>query len=381
MVSLRDQFQHFYAPGEGATASAMKAGFVVPDTNVLLNFYRYQMGARDELFGALEKLENRLWIPYQVGLEFHRRRLDVMAEQEGYFTKTRDEILAAIDGLHGKVRAFAARIGLSSDYVKKIEDGICELNGLIADEVMKAQGLNEVRLDGHASDKVLVRIDALFENRVGEPMKPEELADARAEAERRVKEKAPPGYKDKGKADSAGDYLIWRQVMMEAKERKLPVVFITDDTKEDWYQKYNGRTLGARRELREEMMSQAGVPLFIMTTETFLHHAGKYLNAEVSQETVDQARELPGLTPAQAPAPEIVVNSLAHKVAVILAIDGIRNFRSMREDGEMIVTIPDRQLSTTAEGQLNDLARDERISILIESPTEITRFPSMVAVS
>ena len=168
---------------------------------------------------------------------------------------------------------------------------------------------------------------------------------------------------------------------MEAKERKLPVVFITDDTKEDWYQKYNGRTLGARRELREEMMSQAGVPLFIMTTETFLHHAGKYLNAEVSQETVDQARELPGLTPAQAPAPEIVVNSLAHKVAVILAIDGIRNFRSMREDGEMIVTIPDRQLSTTAEGQLNDLARDERISILIESPTEITRFPSMVAVS
>lgn len=45
----------------------------------------------------------------------------------------------------------------------------------------------------------------------------------------------PPGYCDSGKADPTGDYLIFRQLMDEAKERKLPAMFITDDEKSDWY--------------------------------------------------------------------------------------------------------------------------------------------------
>jgi hypothetical protein len=294
MPSLRNQFRHFYAPGEDDIATAMKTGLVVPDTNVLLNFYRYQASARDQLAGALEMLGSRLWIPYQVGYEFHQRRLDVMTEQESYFTKARDEILAAVEALHGRVRAFGARNGLGPEHIKSIGESISELKGLISDEVMKAQELNEVRLDGHATDAVLARIDALFADadRVGEPMPADELDKARAEAERRNKDSIPPGYKDRAKADPAGDYLLWAQTITEAKKRQLPVILITDDTKQDWYQEHKGRTIGARRELREEMMSQAGVPLLIMTTSTFLHHAGTHLNAEVSQETVDQAREI-----------------------------------------------------------------------------------------
>ena len=38
----------------------------------------------------------------------------------------------------------------------------------------------------------------------------------------------------------------------------------------------------------------AGVPFIIMTTEAFLLHAKKYLGAEVSDATVDEAKELPG---------------------------------------------------------------------------------------
>lgn len=290
MPSLRDQFHHFYAPSEDDIATAMKTGLIVPDTNVLLNLYRYQAAARDQLYGVLEKPGDRLWIPHQVGLEFHRRRLDVMAEQERYFTKARGEILATADTLRSQVRAFATRIGLGSDDIDKVTDSISGLEDLITDEVTKAQSLNEVRLDDHASDSILGRIDALFQNRVGAPMGPDELDKARAEAERRIREKIPPGYKDKAKADPCGDYLVWAQLIAEAKTRKLPVVLITDDAKEDWYQEQHGRTLGARRELREEMMTQAGVSLLIMTTGAFLHHAGKHLDAEVSQETVDQAR-------------------------------------------------------------------------------------------
>jgi PIN like domain len=127
-------------------------------------------------------------------------------------------------------------------------------------------------------------------------MEPGELETARKEARRRVEARVPPGYMDKAKPDPTGDYLVWKQPMQEAGKRKRSTVLITDDRKEDWYRREHGLTLGARYELREEMMSEAGVPFLIMTTETFLLHAREYLNVVVSPETVDQAKELPGLS-------------------------------------------------------------------------------------
>lgn len=299
MPGLRDQFSQFYAPDEDAIATAMKTGLVVPDANVLLNLYRFQSAARDQLFGALEKLSERLWIPYQVALEFHRNRLNVIAEQEAYFGKTEKELTDATEGLRAKFRAFRARIALSPENARDIEETITRLGDLVEKVVGEADEANEIRLYVHASDEVLARIDALFENRVGTSMEPGELEEAKKEAERRITEKIPPGYLDRKKDDPTGDYLVWRQLLMEAKARNLPVVFISDDTKEDWYQQFKGMTLSARRELREEMTREAGVPLLMLTTQTFLRHAEAYLDAEVSDETIAQAKELPDLSPVK----------------------------------------------------------------------------------
>jgi PIN like domain len=114
-------------------------------------------------------------------------------------------------------------------------------------------------------------------------MEPREFEEAKKEAKRRVEAKEPPGYKDRAKPDPTGDYLIFKQMMNEAAKRKLPLVFITDDRKDDWYRREQGLTLGARYELREQIAAGAGVPFIIMTTETFLLHAKKDLGAEVSE--------------------------------------------------------------------------------------------------
>jgi PIN like domain len=137
---MRDQFSQFYAPNEDAIATAMKTGLVVPDANVLLNLYRFQSGARDQLFGALEKLSERLWIPYQVALEFHRNRLNVIAEQEAYFGKTEKELADAIEGLKAKFRAFRARIALSLENARDIEETITRLGDLVERVVGEADG-------------------------------------------------------------------------------------------------------------------------------------------------------------------------------------------------------------------------------------------------
>jgi hypothetical protein len=292
MASLREQFHQFYMPDGDAVKVAVQEGMVVPDTNVLLHLYRFQKSAREELLGALEKTGDRLWIPHQVGFEFHRNRLDIMSEQEGYFKLTLKEMNDSVDEVRGRVRAFRSRIALSPENLKEIEAGIEHLHRLMSHAVSGAENLNDVRLADHASDGILDRIDSLFpDGRLGGPMEPKELEEARKEAERRIREKIPPGYKDRKKADPTGDYLVWRQLMTEAAKRKAPVVFISDDTKEDFYEDFKGRKLGARRELREEMMREAHVAVYFMTTDIFLSRAKAYLDAEVSRETVDQARE------------------------------------------------------------------------------------------
>jgi hypothetical protein len=295
MPGMRERFDHFYAPDEDATATAIKTGLVVPDTNVLLGLYKVQRTARNELVAALGKLGDRLWIPHQVGLEFHRNRLSVIAEQEAYFGKTQQEIDTTIDGLCEKIKEFNdARFARSTSSVSKIEAALRSAQKLIADCISGAEKANDVRLEEHGTDRVLKALETLLGDRVGDPMEPRELEEAKKEARRRVEAKEPPGYKDRNKPDPTGDYLIFKQMMNEAAKRKLPLVFITDDRKDDWYRREQGLTLGARYELREQVAAETGAPFIIMTTETFLLRAKKDLGAEVSDETVDQAKELPG---------------------------------------------------------------------------------------
>lgn len=292
MAGLRDQFEHFYVPDDRAVATALRTGLVTPDTNVLLSFYRFQSEARDELFGALERIGDRLWIPYQVALEFHRNRLKVIADQENYFNKTRSELESAINEYLAKLKGFSARIALSQPDAQKLENKIRQAHTAVIAQVASAEIANEVHLEKRNSDEVLQRLEVLFNGRVGVPMKPDELKAAKAEGKRRADDSIPPGYMDKGKPDPSGDYIVWKQLMHEAKVRKLPTLFITDDRKEDWYWREHGLTLGARYELRKEMADEAEVPLLIMTSDTFLVHARNYLEASVSPATVDQAKEL-----------------------------------------------------------------------------------------
>lgn len=289
MGRLRGDFEHFYPLDDDAVMTAIKTGLVAFDTNVLLTLYRWQGEGRAQLFGALEKLGDRLWIPHQVGLEFQRRRLDVIAEKEKYLKTTQRDLDSAIKGLRDWAEGFGVRIGLDQGRVAAMSEAVNSLRDRLAAEVTDARKVSDVSLRGRDRDPVLTKLEILLDNRVGEKMEPEALKAARKEAMRRVAERIPPGYEDAGKTDPTGDYLVFRQLMDEAKKGHRPVVFVTDDQKPDWYWRIGDLYLGARPELRDEMMMEAGVPFVIMPTATFLIHAKEYLGAEVSRETVDHA--------------------------------------------------------------------------------------------
>lgn len=293
MASLRDGFDCYYAPSDDAIEAALRTGLVSLDTNVLLSLYRLQPQARDELLRVLGELGDQLWIPHQVAHEFHQNRLNVIAEQERFFGKAREDLKDAIDDYVKKFRAFANRISLLDTTVQELIDSVQGAHAAVSIEVANAEAVNEVHLAGHGSDEIRVRLEDLLADRVGDPMDSTEMDDLRKEAKRRIEARIPPGYMDRGKSDPTGDCILWKQLIREASKRRLPVVFITDDRKEDWFRREHGLTLGPRVELYEEMRKDADVPFFLMTTATFLVEVKKHLSARVSTATVSQAEELP----------------------------------------------------------------------------------------
>ncbi|WP_320067210.1 PIN-like domain-containing protein [Micromonospora sp. RTGN7] len=296
--SFSGAFTHFLTPSDETIRVALTSGFVVLDTNVLLSAYRFAPKAREELLSTLRTLGNRVWVPHQVGLEFHRNRLEVMAERRA----TYDAVLSVIDShkqtaqtdLEGKIRNLSNQAALTDEERDRLLMQLQQVFGSLRKSVKRLS-------DDHAPDEIesddpiLSSLQGIIGDRVGDEFDEQNRADALTEAERRAKEKIPPGFKDAGKSTGGhGDYFVWRQTLDEANRRSTShLVFVTGDRKEDWYLKAKGKIIAAQPELAEEVHRWCGAQLVLMSTQTLLFHATKYLNANVSSETIRQAGELP----------------------------------------------------------------------------------------
>jgi hypothetical protein len=68
------------------------------------------------------------------------------------------------------------------------------------------------------------------------------------EAQLRIDNKRPPGFRDASKPipQRYGDAFIWFDLVRLAADRKRPIMFVTDDDKDDWWLIVEGQKLGAR---------------------------------------------------------------------------------------------------------------------------------------
>lgn len=78
---MQKKFFGYYAPTQVEYEKIWANALIVVDTNVLLSLYRLPKTAREEFLLVLTKLKSRLWIPYQVALEFQSNRLSVIASE------------------------------------------------------------------------------------------------------------------------------------------------------------------------------------------------------------------------------------------------------------------------------------------------------------
>lgn len=289
-----DSFHYYIPPDERVIKAAFQSGMIVFDTNVLLSAYRFAPGARKELLSVVRRVADRVWIPHRVAEEFHKNRLSVINGYDAEYGPVVDALREAqkrIDAeLVPKIDQLANRAALAEQEKR-------DLIKLVGDSTAKACRAVESLRKQHdlppsgEGDTILVEFQELFEGKTGTALGEHDMADSIAEAERRAEQKIPPGFRDAKNAEPYGDYLIWKQTLLEASARKCEyLLFVTGDKKDDWYQIVKGKSIGAQPQLVKEADRECGAQLVMCDTTSFLFHARQYLKAEVSPETIRQSK-------------------------------------------------------------------------------------------
>lgn len=279
------------------------------DTNILLNLYRYQDSSRDEFIKILESLDDRIWIPHHVALEFKRNRLTTIRSRTNLLIEAKEAIKKSQSTLVSELNKLQIKKVHSPIDVDNIKEKFKSLGNELAkeidDTISDQQKINE-------SDPLEEKIDTIFNDRVGSVAYTQEKIDILyKKAQSKYKFKISPGYLDEKKDEVCvdnqivyqkkyADYLIWQQILDHVKEKKLEyIIFVTDDNKADWWLEVtvsNGNSQIKHRqprpELLDDMYNHAEVKNFLMyDAEFFLKYSRDYLQASVSEETLQEAGE------------------------------------------------------------------------------------------
>jgi hypothetical protein len=96
---MRQTFAGYYRISAKQFETLWRECVFVLDANVLLNLYRYPRDASADLISAFTKVRERLWVPYQAGLEYQENRLAVIAEQVSKFDEVRSVLTESQNAL------------------------------------------------------------------------------------------------------------------------------------------------------------------------------------------------------------------------------------------------------------------------------------------
>lgn len=267
-------------------------GVIIFDTNVLLNLYRYNEEARNELIDLMKSYESRLWMPYQVGLEF----LANCESVKKWLHRGFEELEVQVDECKKNFFKF-----YDSHYSKHKHINRKELEDLFEQQLLpvkeKLCEWEKAVPDYDKKDVVKKKMVALFDKKVGNDYNYDELLDIYAKGKIRYDNKIPPGYKDDTKEKQLmgarhvyGDLIEWMQIMDYAKTENKDVIFVGEDLKEDWWEIKDGQINKPRQELLDEFRYRTGKDIVFHTQKGFIDASKKKMKKETIKE-IDRVRE------------------------------------------------------------------------------------------
>ena len=260
------------------------------DTNVLLDMYRLTPSARDTLFNILEQLRERLWIPYQVAVEYHKNISAVILEQIDYCKEISSLSAQLVTKILNGCASNRRYPYLSTTLQERIKDVASDIENEIECEKKDLQ-------EYISSNSIKNRVAQLLEGRLLEKMDEDKLNKIYNDGKKRYESKIPPGYgdvKNKKGNDIYGDLVIWEEMMAFAIAKQKDIIFITNDTnKDDWFILEANKVRGPRAELRMEFYQRTNRIYYAYSSSAFLQYVGDYIGTpKVSEAIIDEVASM-----------------------------------------------------------------------------------------
>lgn len=283
---MRNSFPGNFIPTEEEFAKLWDEGKFCIDANILLNLYRYTTPTKKALEDSLDYVSDKLIITHHAAKEFFRNRLGVTSGQAEEYQKA----LKQIDNLYSILINKTKHPCVEGEIVQNLN----ELRPQLEAQLNEKYKTLVSRLN---NDEILIYIENLLKGKVVSQFDEAKIQLLSTEGDQRYQKEIPPGYKD-GKKDNSGDPLrkygdliIWKQLIEYAKNESKPIVFITDDRKEDWWLEQNGKKIGPRPELIEEFRNDTKQLFWMYPVERFVEKAFEALNTPVSKEAIEEIIE------------------------------------------------------------------------------------------
>lgn len=277
---MRNAIYEYLEPDIKSKKELWESAIFVFDTNVLLNLYRYSTNTREELIEAISSFQDRIWMPYHIATEFMKNRYKIIFDTVKSFELLEEEA-------NNFVKTCMESIRLKEDNPE-----ILELKSYLNNWLEK-HSANNLLVKKPSEDEILNKVLELYEGQVGEALSEEKKEEIYKEGEKRYQTQVPPGYKDEGKSENSyGDLILWKEILKYSKENHKNIIFITQDRKEDWWNKCCGKTIGPRIELRKEFIIKTEQKFNMYTMDSFIEIYSENKDGKLDQRVINEVNTI-----------------------------------------------------------------------------------------
>lgn len=267
---------------------------VAADTNFLLTPYRVSPTSQDRVLSLLESLQERLFVPHQVALEYYQSRLSVVSQQwnvTAAVERLLDETLEGAAAAIRKVKDIERHATIES--AAEVGDWLAQALAAVRERLRERRDqLIDPSEAVAGTDAVHLRIAPIIATRVGPPLETKLHDEVLKSGPERFEAGIPPGFEDQHKQERQfGDLIIWTEMIERARAERRPIVFVTDDQKSDWVDRPGGLRTGPLPALRAEFFARAQQHFWLYSVRQFLQFSSSFTAHGVEQGVIEEVVE------------------------------------------------------------------------------------------
>lgn len=254
---------------------------VICDTNVFLHIYRYSPEFSDFALRCVQTISQSIVLPSTVKYEYLKHYRAYFGDMEKRVRKMDTATKTEITSAGRKVLKICDNLQTLkypdiSELKEKLSEKFEELLTISEDFFEDRTILDFIANPWGGKDLVYELIKQIVAgNQVMPAVTQEEIYQICEEGEKRYKAdpQIPPGFKDAKNKDGVrkySDLIMWKEILRFARDTSSNIIFVTDDTKSDWWVDNNNQ-LEFHPQLVKEFELETGKTILPFISTTFFN--------------------------------------------------------------------------------------------------------------